>query len=150
MRRGFGTGRGRIGFNAIEDFLQTDAAVNPGASGGALVDARTACRPVVGDLHESERRRHRRELRGVGAPRAAVVAAARDGSSARRSLGARLRVYPLGPERPGLAFVDVAADGPAARAGLRAGDVLLAFDGWPVRTVAALRERMERADAQDE
>ena len=33
------TGRKNIGFNPVEDFIQTDAAVNPGASGGLLIDS---------------------------------------------------------------------------------------------------------------
>ena len=33
------TGRKNIGFNPVEDFIQTDAAVNPGASGGLLINA---------------------------------------------------------------------------------------------------------------
>ena len=142
-------GRGGIGFNAIEDFVQTDAAVNPGASGGALVDMQGRLVGLLSAIYTKASDGDIGVNFAVSAPLVQrVVAAARDGNSARRSLGARLRATPLGPERPGLAIVDVVADGPAARAGLRVGDVLLAFDGWPVRTVAALRGRMERADAR--
>ena len=35
--------RQNIGFNEIEDFIQTDAAINPGSSGGALVDSAGRC-----------------------------------------------------------------------------------------------------------
>lgn len=34
------TGRNRVGINAVENFIQTDAAINPGNSGGALINTR--------------------------------------------------------------------------------------------------------------
>jgi len=48
------TGRRDIGFNAIEDFIQTDAAVNPGASGGALVQADGALVGMVDGIFTKE------------------------------------------------------------------------------------------------
>ena len=48
------TGRKGIGFNAIEDFIQTDAAVNPGASGGALVDSQGALIGMVDGIFTKE------------------------------------------------------------------------------------------------
>ncbi|SDU05155.1 serine protease, S1-C subfamily, contains C-terminal PDZ domain [Stappia sp. ES.058] len=141
-------GRGGIGFNAIEDFLQTDAAVNPGASGGALVDARGRLVGILSAIYTKSGDGDIGVNFAVSAPLVQrIVSGARAGTSVRRSLGAHLRATPLGPQRPGLTILDVAGDGPAARAGLRVGDVLLAIDGWPVRTVAALRGRLERADA---
>lgn len=142
-------GRGGIGFNPIEDFLQTDAAVNPGASGGALVDAHGRLVGVLSAIYTKSGDGDIGVNFAVSAPLVQrVVAAARTGGSARRALGARLRATPQGPERPGLAVLDVVADGAASRAGVRVDDVLLAIDGWPVQSVAALRGRMERADAQ--
>ena len=38
MQRKGRTGRKNTGFNQIENFIQTDAAANPGSSGGALID----------------------------------------------------------------------------------------------------------------
>ena len=48
------TGRRGIGFNAIEDFIQTDAAVNPGASGGALVDSEGALIGMIDAIFTKE------------------------------------------------------------------------------------------------
>jgi len=48
------TARQNIGFNEIEDFIQTDAAINPGASGGALVRADGALVGMVSAIFTKE------------------------------------------------------------------------------------------------
>ena len=61
--------RSGVGFNPIEDFIQTDAVVNPGASGGALVDGDGRLVGVLSAIFtKAERRRHRRELRRLERP----------------------------------------------------------------------------------
>ncbi|WP_249689391.1 trypsin-like peptidase domain-containing protein [Stappia sp. WLB 29] len=142
------TGRGGIGFNAVEDFVQTDAAVNPGASGGALVDAQGR---LVGILSAIYTKSGDGDI-GVNfavswALARRVVEAVQEGRSPRRALGASLRPTPAGPLAAGLQVISVREEGPAARAGLQTGDVILAVDGWPLASVALLRGRLERSDA---
>jgi S1-C subfamily serine protease len=49
-----GPRRRGIGFNAVEDFIQTDAAVNPGASGGALVNAKGELLGLITAIYTKE------------------------------------------------------------------------------------------------
>jgi S1-C subfamily serine protease len=49
-----GPHRRGIGFNAVEDFIQTDAAVNPGASGGALVNAKGELLGMITAIYTKE------------------------------------------------------------------------------------------------
>lgn len=142
------TGRGGIGFNAVEDFVQTDAAVNPGASGGALVDAQGR---MVGLLSAIYTKSGDGDI-GVNfavswALAGRVLETVREGRSPRRALGASLRPTPPGPLAAGLQVLSVREGSLAARAGLQTGDVILSIDGWPVASVALLRGRLERGDA---
>jgi S1-C subfamily serine protease len=142
------TGRGGIGFNAVEDFVQTDAAVNPGASGGALVDGQGRLVGILSAIYTKSGDGDIGVNFAVSEPLARrVVEVARSGGSPRRTLGASLRPTRAGPLAAGLRVLSVREDSPAARAGLQADDVILAVDGWPVASVALLRGRLERADA---
>jgi len=132
-----------IGAGAFDDFLQTDAAINPGNSGGPLVDLRGQ---VVGintaivaggsgigfAIPSALARRVSDELREHGR-----VSRGWLGVSV-RALGADAGGAGSAPDE-GALVAGVERDSPAARAGLRAGDVIVRFDDRPIQSPADLQ-----------
>jgi S1-C subfamily serine protease len=130
----------------IEDVIQTDAALNPGNSGGALADSRAR---VVG-INTA--------VAGFGlglavpvnaTTRRIVATLMREGRVRRAYLGVVVAPAPVAPpwrERlgrgTGLRIVEVVPGGPAERAGLRVGDLLLTAGGKPVATAQDLQRLM--------
>ncbi len=133
--------RTQVGITDYQFFIQTDAAINPGNSGGALVD-------LTGKLVGINTAIFSRSggSQGVGFAIPAnmvqvVVASAKTGGSAvkRPWLGAKLQPMTkdiadsMGLARPAGALVaSVYPDSPAARAGVKSGDVVVSVDGQGV------------------
>ncbi len=134
--------RGRV----IEDVIQTDAALNPGNSGGALADADAR---VVG-INTA--------VAGVGlgmavpvndTTRRIISALMRDGRVRRAYLGLAMMPGPVPAawrerlgRKTGLLVAEVVPGGPADRAGLRQGDLLLTVAGQPVAASQDLQRQM--------
>jgi len=154
-----GLARSRVTDSAgPQSFIQTDAAVNPGNSGGALVtlDGRlaginTAIFTRSGGSH------------GVGFAIPsnlvrAVVEGARTGKGIVRAwigmTGQDLTADiadGLGRDRPGGVLVsELWPDGPADRAGIRSGDVIIGFDGRPVRSPSEFQFRLATRQVGDQ
>jgi len=139
-------GRNQLGINTFENFIQTDAAINPGNSGGALVD-------TSGSLLGINTAIYSRSGGSMGIGFAIPVATAKlvlegivkDGQVTRGWIG--VEPNDLSPElaetfgvkaKEGVIITGVLQDGPAARAGIKPGDVITQVAGKPVSNVADL------------
>lgn len=146
-----GLARSHIGVSDFGFFIQTDAAINPGNSGGALINMRGE---VIGINTAIFSRSGGSIGIGFAIPSnmvKAVVAAAKSGADhfERPFIGAAFEpvtaqvAEALGMARPSGALVGaVVADGPAAKAGLKPGDVVLKFNGAAIEHVDALGYRI--------
>jgi S1-C subfamily serine protease len=130
----------------VENVIQTDAALNPGNSGGALADGRGT---VVG-INTA--------VAGIGlglavpiddATRKIIAALMRDGRVRRAYIGVTGGSRPLPPRAAasvgralGVEIMEVVAGSPAADAGFRSGDIILDVDGTSIQDVADLQRLM--------
>ncbi len=143
-----GLGRSPLNVSSFEDFIQTDAAINEGNSGGALVNARGE---LVGINTFVLGRRAGAEGIGFAIPlslaREVLEQIVEHGVVVRGWLGAEYGDAPvlpgaLPPGAPrGIALTTIYPGGPADSAGLRPGDVLTEFAGQVIVDQADLRER---------
>jgi len=148
LGRSFRSTTGRL----IDDVIQTDAALNPGNSGGPLVDARGR---VVG-VNTAVILPAQGICFAVGINTAKLVTGElmRHGRIRRGRIGVAGQTVPLlrlaqrahGLDaRSGVLVTGVEPDSPAERAGLRAGDVIVGLDGQPVTGIDDLH-RLLTAD----
>jgi serine protease DegQ len=138
--------RNRIDNSPFQSFIQTDAAINPGNSGGALVDAQGH---LVG-INTAIFSRDGGSL-GIGfavpvdTARQVMEALVRDGQVNRgwigvepQDLNAELAESLNLAVKSGVLITGVLQDGPAARGGVRPGDVVVKVAGTPVASTGAL------------
>ncbi|HET9871595.1 MAG TPA: trypsin-like peptidase domain-containing protein [Propionibacteriaceae bacterium] len=142
LGRSLPTRQGRV----VDEVIQTDAALNPGNSGGVLADSAGL---VVGV---------NTAVAGVGVGLAVpinattqhIISALMSGGRVRRAwLGVAGAQAPLPPplvkrlgRRNGLRIAQVISGSPADAAGLRAGDIMVAVEGASVVSSTALQQRM--------
>lgn len=146
-----GLARENIGVSDFGFFIQTDASINPGNSGGALVDMKGQLIGINSAIFSKGGGSN-----GIGfaipanLAKVFIEAAERgDKTFERPYVGASFDAVTsdvaeaIGLKRAGGAIVTkVAKDGPAAAAGLAAGDTVIAMNGYPIQHPDALGYRM--------
>jgi serine protease Do len=146
-------GRANVGITDYEDFIQTDAAINPGNSGGALVNMEGQ---LVGINTAIVSRSGGYQGIGFAIPSNMAMQVKdmilQHGRVVRGWLGVAIQdiTEPLAksldvPVRAGVLVSDVSPDGPAAKAGLKRGDVITAIDGVKTTDTGHLRNLVAMA-----
>lgn len=140
-------GRDTVGIADYENFIQTDAAINPGNSGGPLINMRGE---VIGINTAIATRSGSSAGIGFAIPsnmaRSIMDALITTGRVERGYLGALIQnltpelaeSFGFGTQR-GVLIGDVSQDGPADKAGLKAGDIVTKLDGKTVDSSSQLR-----------
>ena len=139
-------GRNQLGINTFENFIQTDAAINPGNSGGALVDAQGRLLGINTAIYS-------RTGGSLGIGFAIPVSTARQvmdqivtqGSVVRGYIGVEpqdvtpelAQAFGL-PRKDGAIIAGLVRGGPADRAGVKPGDILIEVEGKPVTNTATM------------
>ena len=139
-------GRNHLGINTYENFIQTDASINPGNSGGALIDA---AGNLVG-INSAIYSRNGGSM-GIGfaipisIAKQVIEQIAKEGAVTRGWVGVEAQnLTPELAESFGLSSVSgalvagVLTNSPADRAGLKAGDILVAINDKPVLNSATM------------
>ncbi len=135
----------------IDSVIQTDAALNPGNSGGPLVTSRgevigvntAAIMPAQGICFAI----------GINTAKFVVASLIKEGKVRRSSIGVGgqnvniyrriVRFYDL-PSESGVMIVSIQPDSPAMRANLRVGDIIVGFGGAPVSGIDDLHKLLTR------
>jgi len=142
------TGRGGLGIEDYEDFIQTDAAVNPGNSGGALVNVRGE---LIGINTAIVSGGGGNQGVGFAVPvnmaRSVMEEIQKHGKVVRGWLGVSIqpvtadiaKAFGLAGKPRGALVADVTAKSPAERAGIRKGDIILSLNGKEVADSQELR-----------
>ncbi len=142
LGRSLPTRSGRV----IDEVIQTDAALNPGNSGGVLADSRGRMIGV------------NTAVAGIGlglavpinpTTREIIDSLIRTGRVRRAWLGVAGAQVPLAPpiaakvgSRTGMQVASVVEGSPAAQAGARRGDIVIALDGTPITSVTGVQRQM--------
>jgi serine protease Do len=140
-------GRTQVGLTDYEDFIQTDASINPGNSGGPLMNLRGE---VVGVNTAIFSRSGGNMGIGFSIPinqaRVIMNSLIETGKVTRGFLG--VVIQDITPEiagalgvapGEGVLVANVGANTPAGKSGIKQGDIIVKFNGKPVKTVSGLR-----------
>jgi serine protease DegQ len=140
-------GRDHVGINTFENFIQTDAAINPGNSGGALIDTRGNLIGINTAIYSNNG-----GSMGIGfaipinLAKQIMESILANGSVTRGWIGVEPQNLSkelseslgLPGSTTGVLLSGVLEGGPAARGGLKPGDVLIAINGNPIKDVRGL------------